>query len=73
MGLLVKRNLHGNFEVFWDNFAHQFVPVRIIPNQVVKAKRDRKKYVGDEVEECRDTSALHYSCPFEKVSKRLKC
>jgi hypothetical protein len=33
----------------------------------MKAKSERRKYIGDEIDECVDTSALYYGSPFEKV------
>lgn len=40
---------------------------RVLPNQVVKPKRERRTYVADEIDECRDISGLYLRRPFEKV------
>jgi hypothetical protein len=40
---------------------------RVVPNQVVRPKRDRRTYVADEIDQCRDISGLYLRRPFEKV------
>jgi actin-related protein len=40
---------------------------RIVPNAVVRSKRDKLTYFGHEFDACRDYSSLHYRLPFEKV------
>lgn len=39
----------------------------MVPNQVVRPKRDRRTYVADEIDQCRDISGLYLRRPFEKV------
>lgn len=41
---------------------------RLFPNAVVRSRTDRRVYVADEVEQCRDLSGIAYRRPFERVS-----
>ncbi|KAI0317627.1 actin family [Amylostereum chailletii] len=40
--------------------------VRTFPNAIIRSKGDKKTYFGQEFDECRDFSSLHYRLPFEK-------
>ncbi|EDO31145.1 predicted protein [Nematostella vectensis] len=47
-------------------FASNQAP-RSIPNAIFKAKSERRKlFIGDQIEECKDYSALFYVLPFQK-------
>ncbi|KAI8575246.1 hypothetical protein K450DRAFT_275789 [Umbelopsis ramanniana AG] len=37
-----------------------------IPNSIVRGKHDRRNFVGDELNNCQNYSALYYRLPFEK-------
>lgn len=39
---------------------------RLIPNAIVRGKADKRNYIGDQLEECKDFSSLYYRLPFEK-------
>ncbi|XP_071500299.1 actin-related protein 6-like [Diadema antillarum] len=40
---------------------------RLIPNCITKSKSERRKqFIGNQIEECRDLSALYYMLPFQK-------
>lgn len=41
---------------------------RVIPNSIARSRAEKKVYVADEVESCRDLSSLAYRRPFERVS-----
>ena len=41
---------------------------RIIPNSIARSRVEKKVFVGDEIDNCRDLSGLAYRRPFEKVS-----
>jgi actin-related protein 6 len=41
---------------------------RIIPNSIARSRAEKKVYVADEVESCKDLSSLAYRRPFERVS-----
>ncbi|EDW82658.1 uncharacterized protein Dwil_GK10108 [Drosophila willistoni] len=46
--------------------AHQDEP-RVIPNCIMKAKSERRRaFIGSQIEECRDTSALFYILAFQR-------
>lgn len=47
-------------------FASEDQPSGVVPNQVVRPKRDRRTYVADEIDQCRDISGLYLRRPFEK-------
>ncbi|KAI9268776.1 actin-like protein ARP6 [Sporodiniella umbellata] len=57
-----------------DNGAHSikagisFVGAepRKIANTIVRSKSNKKNYIGDQFEECKDFSSLYYRLPFEK-------
>jgi actin-related protein 6 len=61
-----------------DNGAHTikagiagdplYVEPRLFPNSIVRSKGDKKTYVADEIERCRDYGGLQYRRPFERVS-----
>ncbi|KAL1918512.1 uncharacterized protein VTP21DRAFT_3172 [Calcarisporiella thermophila] len=40
--------------------------LRIIPNSITKGKGDRRVFIGEQLELCRDFSGLYYRLPFEK-------
>ena len=42
---------------------------RILPNSIARSKIERKVFVGDEVDSCRDLSGLAFRRPFEKVCR----
>lgn len=44
------------------------VNVRCFPNSIVRSRAEKKVFVGDEVENCKDLSGLAYRRPFERVS-----
>ncbi|KAF8928641.1 Actin- protein 6 [Dissophora ornata] len=39
---------------------------KIIPNNITRSKVERKTFVGDQLETCKDFSGLYYRLPFEK-------
>ena len=39
---------------------------RTIPNNITRSKAERKTFVGDQLETCKDFSGLYYRLPFEK-------
>lgn len=39
---------------------------RTIPNNITRSKAERKTFIGDQLETCKDLSALYYRLPFEK-------
>ncbi|KAF9909337.1 Actin- protein 6 [Lobosporangium transversale] len=39
---------------------------RIIPNNITRSKTERKAFIGDQLETCKDFSGLYYRLPFEK-------
>jgi actin-related protein 6 len=41
---------------------------RIYPNSVARSRAEKKVYVADEIDNCRDLSGIVYRRPFEKVS-----
>ena len=41
---------------------------RLFPNSIARSRVEKKLYVGDEIENCRDLSGLVYRRPFERVS-----
>ena len=44
-----------------------FLPIRLVPNSIFKAKSERRKlFIGDQLEECKDYSGLFYVMPFQK-------
>lgn len=63
----------------WDNpryvRARHIIPQRscsrIFPNSIARSKVEKKIFVGDEIESCRDYSGVAYRRPFEKVSCTL--
>eukprot|EP00026_Physarum_polycephalum_P009843 Phypoly_transcript_09980.p1 GENE.Phypoly_transcript_09980~~Phypoly_transcript_09980.p1 ORF type:complete len:428 (+),score=30.54 Phypoly_transcript_09980:32-1315(+) len=38
----------------------------IIPNQIAKPKGERRNYIGDQIEQCPNTSSLYYRRPIDK-------
>lgn len=47
-------------------FSNQNEP-RVMPNAIMKAKSERRRpFVGDQVDDCRDNSALFYILPYQK-------
>lgn len=41
--------------------------IRLFPNSVVRSRTDRRVYVSDEIDQCRDLSGIAYRRPFERV------
>ena len=41
---------------------------RICPNSIARSRAEKKVYVADEIENCRDHSGVVYRRPFERVS-----
>jgi actin-related protein 6 len=40
---------------------------KVVPNAIMKAKSERRRlFVGNDIDECRDTSSLYYILPFQK-------
>ncbi|KAK8847430.1 actin-like protein ARP6 [Kwoniella newhampshirensis] len=39
---------------------------RVFPNSIARSRAERKVYVGDEIEDCRDLSGIVYRRPFDK-------
>jgi len=39
---------------------------RLFPNSIARSKVDKKTYIADEIERCRDFSGLQYRRPFER-------
>ncbi|KAI9351645.1 actin-like protein ARP6 [Pilaira anomala] len=39
---------------------------RLVQNAIVRGKADKRQYIGDQLEECKDFSSLYYRLPFEK-------
>ncbi|XP_075228741.1 actin-related protein 6 isoform X2 [Lycorma delicatula] len=39
---------------------------KVVPNCIMKAKSQRRRFVGSQVEECSDASSLFYILPFQK-------
>jgi len=47
-------------------YATQSSP-RVIPNCIVKAKAEKRRaFIGDQIQDCRELSALYYMLPFQK-------
>ena len=44
---------------------------RIYPNSIARSRAEKKVYVADEIENCRDHSGVMYRRPFERVSCQL--
>ncbi|KAG0298877.1 Actin- protein 6 [Dissophora globulifera] len=47
-------------------YADQDTTYRTIPNNITRSKTQRKTFVGDQLETCKDFSGLYYRLPFEK-------
>ncbi|KAI1321205.1 Actin- protein 6 [Mortierella claussenii] len=47
-------------------YADGDVPYRTIPNNITRSKAERRTFVGDQLEACKDFSGLYYRLPFEK-------
>jgi actin-related protein 6 len=41
---------------------------RIYPNSIARTRAEKKVYVSDEIEKCKDMSGIVYRRPFERVS-----
>ena len=41
---------------------------RVYPNSIARSRAEKKIYVADEIENCRDHSGIVYRRPFERVS-----
>lgn len=47
-------------------FADEDKPYRTFANNITRSKAERKTFVGDQLETCKDFSGLYYRLPFEK-------
>ncbi|KAF9357318.1 Actin- protein 6 [Mortierella sp. AD094] len=47
-------------------YADGDTPYRTFPNNITRSKTERKTFVGDQLETCKDFSGLYYRLPFEK-------
>ncbi|KAF9105019.1 Actin- protein 6 [Mortierella sp. GBA35] len=47
-------------------FANEDTPYRTFSNNITRSKAERKTFVGDQLETCKDFSGLYYRLPFEK-------
>ncbi|KAF8980560.1 Actin- protein 6 [Entomortierella lignicola] len=47
-------------------FADEDTPYKTFPNNITRSKTERKTFVGDQLESCKDFSGLYYRLPFEK-------
>ncbi|KAG0321967.1 Actin- protein 6 [Linnemannia gamsii] len=47
-------------------FADEDTPYRTFANNITRSKAERKTFVGDQLETCKDFSGLYYRLPFEK-------
>ncbi|KAG0001271.1 Actin- protein 6 [Entomortierella chlamydospora] len=47
-------------------YADEDTPYRTFPNNITRSKTERKTFVGDQLETCKDFSGLYYRLPFEK-------
>jgi actin-related protein 6 len=45
---------------------------RVFDNSIARSRAERKVFVADEVERCRDMSGIAYRRPFEKVCRPKK-
>ena len=43
------------------------ISLRVIPNYILRPKRERKLFLVDQIDEIFDFAAAHYFRPFEKV------
>jgi actin-related protein 6 len=41
---------------------------RVFPNSIARSRAEKKVYVADEIDNCRDLSGIVYRRPFERVS-----
>lgn len=55
---------------FWPRAWHPTTMLtgRLFPNAVVRSRTDRRVYVTDEIEQCRDLSGIAFRRAFERVS-----
>ncbi|KAK3847701.1 MAG: actin family [Linnemannia gamsii] len=47
-------------------YADENTPYRTFSNNITRSKTERKTFVGDQLENCKDFSGLYYRLPFEK-------
>jgi len=47
-------------------YADEDTPYRTFSNNITRSKAERKTFVGDQLETCKDFSGLYYRLPFEK-------
>lgn len=47
-------------------FADEDTPYKTFANNITRSKAERKTFVGDQLETCKDFSGLYYRLPFEK-------
>ncbi|KAF9924112.1 Actin- protein 6 [Linnemannia zychae] len=47
-------------------FADENTPYKTFANNITRSKAERKTFVGDQLETCKDYSGLYYRLPFEK-------
>lgn len=48
-------------------FAHVDEEPRIYPNSIARSRVEKRVYVADEIDQCRDLSGIVYRRPFERV------
>lgn len=48
-------------------YAGDGTSYRTISNNITRSKAERKTFVGDQLDTCKDFSGLYYRLPFEKV------
>ena len=41
---------------------------RVYPNSIARSRAEKRVYVADEIEKCKDMSGIVYRRPFERVS-----
>lgn len=51
-------------------YAGDGTSYRTISNNITRSKAERKTFVGDQLDTCKDFSGLYYRLPFEKVLPR---
>ncbi|KAI9472348.1 MAG: actin-related protein 6-like protein [Benjaminiella poitrasii] len=60
--------------IILDNGAHtmkvgissEYSTPRLVPNAIARGKKDKRQYIGHELDDCTDASSLYYRLPFEK-------
>lgn len=49
-------------------FAHVDEEPRVLPNSIARSRVEKRVYVADEIDQCRDLSGIVYRRPIERVS-----